>query len=208
MIASEIIELAQNTELKQLGIKNSPEVVLNYINLGILEIHKKFSLIQQEAIITVENGTTIYTLNALDSNVSIDLSNVEFLVVDAVYNEDGDKLDINDEEKEESVTTPSFNVVEIPASDIFDNKQLSVIYRATPKFLTSVDNVVNLPIQFLEPLLKYIEYKAKSSLSATPATETTAYYNKFLNACNEVELKSLITSDSLNCTKFNQRGFV
>ena len=36
MLVSEVIELAQNSDLKQLKVSEDPTVVLGYLNLGIL----------------------------------------------------------------------------------------------------------------------------------------------------------------------------
>jgi|TARA_R110000851_G_scaffold316013_2_gene478876 hypothetical protein len=210
MKAEEIIELALNSELKQLKIGQEPLTVLGYLNMGILEIHKRFNLIQQEAILTMVADKVSYFLDGTDTDVAIDLSRNSFLKVDEIYDYDGQLLLLNDEMTASSLSTPEYNVIDIPSVAATPTQALSIIYRATPNFLLSVKAVIPLPLQFTEALLCYIGYRAHGSLKTgdRQAPGDDKYYKKFVNSCNQIKADGMVVQDSLKCHKFDIRGFV
>ncbi len=208
MIVSELIALAQNAELKQLGIKDNPDAILGYINLGILEVHKRFNLIQQQAIITMVAGVNEYTLDVSDPNVNMNLRDNTFLMVDDAYDYDGCQLHINDETEVYSVFTPSYNLLEIPDNVLTPTANMNIIYRAAPAFLTVHTDVVPLPLQFFEALLHYVGYRGHASLRGDIKAENNTHYQRFEASCNQIKADGLYNGDSLKSHKFEQRGFV
>jgi hypothetical protein len=210
MKVEEIIELAQNSELKQLKVGEEPLTVLGYVNMGILELHKRFNLIQHEAIINMVAEKTVYRLDGTDTDVIIDLSRNSFLKVDEVYDYESKKLPLNDKSIDTSLFTPEYNVIQIPVIALIPTKSLNVDYRATPNFLTNVKAYVPLPLQFVEALLCYIGYRAHGSIKAgdrqTPGDDR--YYKKFVASCNQIKAEGLIVADTLKSHKFENRGFV
>ena len=206
MTAQDVINLAKNAELKQLAVKTDDSAVLGFINLGLLEIYKRFSLKEAEAIITQTLGKSSYTLNSEDPDVSVS-ENDNLLLVVAVYNEKGECLPINDANDPKSIYTPTYNTIEIP--DVIDGEILSVIYRVSPKFLTSVDDTVPIPPQLLEALLNYVGYKGHTSINDKPAEGSPSYLTKFENSCLKVMYEGLLPQDDISHSKkFITRGFV
>ena len=61
MTIRQVIDLAKTSELANLSIGNKDEVVLGYINLGMIELYKRFNLRVEEWIITLEDNVDIYT---------------------------------------------------------------------------------------------------------------------------------------------------
>jgi len=209
MTAQEVIDLAKNAELKQLAVKDDDLAVLGYLNLGLLELYKRFPLEEAEAMITLRDGKTAYKLDGTDADVAID-ANKELLMIAGAYELDDKGLPIpvviNDEDNMLSINTPSYNVVEIPA--VAAGVLISVIYRVTPKFLTALTDVVPIPPQLLEALLNYIGYRGHGSINGELKTENQSHYVRFENSCKRVVLDGLITTDDLISKKFHNRGFV
>jgi len=134
MDVSTAIDLLSNAELKQLAIKDDKVAILGYINSGILEIYKRFNLWEDEAIINMVLGVLIYDLDGVDVNVTIDLSDHEFLMIEEIYDQAGLLLTLNDQMDTFGASTPKYNRIELFQETA--GETLSVIYRAAPLFLT------------------------------------------------------------------------
>jgi len=206
MLVSEAVSILQRSELKQLAVKDDPDSILGFINLGVLEIYKKFSLWDAEAIIIMEEGKRKYTLDGSDGDVQIDLSDHDPLVIEEAYDKDGEPLSINDEKDIDGIMTPKFNQVEI--AHPVDGEVISIVYRASPKFMTVNTQAIQLPSQFLEALFLFVGYKAQLSVKAGMQDNNNTYYARFVAACNLIKEQGLYIRDSLNSSKFVDRGFV
>lgn len=206
MLVAEAIELLKEAELKQLSVKNDKDAILGYINMGVLELHKRFSLWQEEAFITMLEGVTRYKLADSDSNVSIDLSDHDVIKIDEVYAPDGSQISLNDEDDPNGVWTPQPHVIEIMAPIV--DGDVSVIYRATPKFMTNERQEIVLPPQFLEALFNYVGYRGHGSVKGDIKSENNTHYMRFEESCKQVRKEGLIAAESLHCHKFEDRGFV
>jgi len=212
MTAQDVINLAKNSELKQLAVQNDDLAVLGYLNLGLLELYKRFPLEEAEAIITLRDGKTSYKLDGTDPDVSMNTAK-ELLVIAGVFTtiKEGNEtwvveLTINDESDMSGVDTPSFNTIEVPA--VKTGARISVIYRVTPAFLTSLTDILPLPPQLLEALLHYIGYRGHGSVKGGINAEDQSHYIRFENSCKRVLLEGLITTEDLISKKFYNKGFV
>ena len=95
MTIQEVIYDVAQGELKQLAVKDDTTAVISYINLGLIELYKRFTLKTEEIVIPLFSDTTIYTMP--DDYQSI----LEAL------DENGDWYSINDEDDALSILTPS-----------------------------------------------------------------------------------------------------
>jgi hypothetical protein len=205
MLVKDILELAKSTELKKLAIKDDDNTIISYINLGILELYKRFPIKQEEAIVTLQEGKTKYLLDGTDSNVDIDTTN-NFLIVSSCYDEDGDEITINDHTDPLGVMTPSHNILEVP--NVAQGERLSVVYRCSPGFVYCKNDVLPLPIQLVSCLLQYIGYKGHSTISSSIKDENNSYYLRFQDCCDKAEKDGVIPFDDMVNTAFYSRGFV
>lgn len=208
MIVDEIISLAQNSELKQLAVKDEPAAIRGYLNLAILEIHKRFALLQQKAVINMVTGINEYLLDNNDINVELNLKGNQYLTVDEVYDAEGNWVAINREKDPDSVKTPAHNIIEIPDTILVPGESLHLVYRAAPAFLVHGSDTIPLPPQFVEPLLNYIGYRGHGSLQGGKQFENNTHYMRFENSCNQIKASGLFIGNSLDTNKFENRGFV
>ena len=206
MNVGEAIDMVQEAELKQLAVKDDKVAIRGFINLGVLEIHKRFVLWQAEAVINMVDGVNSYTLDGTDPNVTMDLTDHDLLMIDEVYDYDGQLMTINEENDPFGVATPRYNILEVPEET--DGQQLSVIYRGSPKFLTHEKAEIQLPPQFYEALFNYIGYRGHGSLKGDIKSENNTHYMRFEQSCDRIKMEGLYTEDSLHSTKFEDRGFV
>jgi hypothetical protein len=205
MLVSEIINLASSSELRQLSVRTDTNAVIGFINLGMLELHKRFTLKAEEAIITLQDGKTLYTLDGTDTDVSITNPD-NFLIAIECYDESGKLVPVNDERNLLGIMTPSYNTIEV--INVTDGAKLSVIYRSSVPFSTAVTDNVALPPQLLESLLHYIGYRGNTTVSADIKAENNTHYMRFDQSCQRVIDQGLVLSDDMESYKFDQRGFV
>jgi hypothetical protein len=211
MNVSEAIDLLKESELKQLKTKDDKPAIRGMINMGILEIHKRFVLWQSEAILTMVDAVTEYKMDGTDANVTMNLTDHDFLHLDEAFDDDGESLSINDESDPMGIATPKWNLVEVPPIGITPGAEISLIYRASPKFLTHEKQQIPLPPQLMEALFHYVGYRGHAGVKGggeRNQNENSTHYKRFEMSCQRVKTEGLYTEDSLNSRKFENRGFV
>jgi len=207
MTVQDVIEYAKAGELSQLAVKeDTPEntaSILTYINLGLIELYKRFTLRTEEAIVTMRDGTTTYVLDGTDSNVDI---TAEVNRILEVYDETGAYVELNSETDPLSILTPTWNSIQVPYPSEGDT--LSVIYTAPPIKMENTTDVLPIPMTLLEALLHYIGYRAHGSVDGAINSENNTHYMRFDASCKRVKADGLITQDDLSSPDVNSKGFV
>ena len=214
MTVQEAIEMAKRGKLKNSNIVNNDAAILDTLNLGLIELYKRFPLRVDEAIITLRNAKTEYKMDGTDTDVAMP-NNSQFMWIVAAYQEVTDEVEVNkvltvqipvnEEENPLSIQTVAWNAVQIPT--VNDGAYISLIYAATPKLLgaNDVNAVLPLPPQMLEPLMEYMCYQANSTLDAE--VDTDKYYQRFEASCSRVEMRGMLTSDDLEMLDRRMNGF-
>lgn len=204
MTVKQVIDLAKASELTGLPAASKDETVLGFINLGVLELYKRFTLSVEEWIIALEDGQSYYTAPE------------DFMWIIAAYGEVGmdsvqevNVLPVNEEDNPLSINTVGWNKVQVPLS--VTGAYVSIIYAATPEVysVTDMDKTVNIPPQMIEALLAYIGWRANSTIDTGIQTEDTVWYNRFESSCSRLEVKGFINANDVVMTnRLNMRGFV
>ena len=204
MTVKQVIDLAKASELTGLPVASKDETVLGFINLGVLELYKRFTLSVEEWIIALEDGQSYYTAPE------------DFMWIIAAYGEVGmdsvqevNVLPVNEEDNPLSINTVGWNKVQVPLS--VTGAYVSIIYAATPEVysVTDMDKTVNIPPQMIEALLAYIGWRANSTIDTGIQTEDTVWYNRFESSCSRLEVKGFINAnDTVMTNRLNMRGFV
>lgn len=125
-----------------------------------------------------------------------------------VYNEYGNTLRINDPVDKYGVKLPTSQTIYFKDEKLEVGKKFNVSYRAAPQFLTSENDEIPLTSAFTEALLAYTAYKAYKSVSGKEQNEHVKHYKAYLNAIQTIRQRGVVQEDSLECNKFDQRGFV
>ena len=204
MTVRQVIDLAKASELTGLPAASKDETVLGFINLGVLELYKRFTLSVEEWIIALEDGQSYYTAPE------------DFMWIIAAYGEVGmdsvqevNVLPVNEEDNPLSINTVGWNKVQVPLS--VTGAYVSIIYAATPEVysVADMDKTVNIPPQMIEALLAYIGWRANSTIDTGIQTEDTVWYNRFESSCSRLEVKGFINANDVVMTnRLNMRGFV
>lgn len=216
MTIQEAIDMAKRGKLKNSNIVNNDDAILDTLNLGLVELYKRFPLRVDEAVITMRDGKTEYRLDGTDVDVSMP-DGSRFMWIVAAYQEVEDpyevtytpitvQIAVNEEENPLSVQTVSWNSVQFPV--VSQGAYASIIYVAAPKMYSTEEltSALPLPPQMYEPLMEYMCYQANSTLDAE--VDTDKYYQRFEASCSRIELRGMTTSDDLDMSDRQLKGFV
>lgn len=204
MTVGQVIELAKVSEMNGLVLAENTTAVLGFLNLGMLELYKRFSLRVEEHIITLQDGVDIYTMPTDYMWVIAAYGEVDIRSTETV-----NELPINEEDNPISVNTVGWNKVQVPVS--VSGAYISIIYVAKPDEYELGDLAVeiNLPPQMIEALLAYIGYRANSTIDSGIQSEDNAWYIRFDSSCNRIRQESMINSDDMFMnSRISKRGFV
>ena len=207
MRLQEVFDILKNTELKQIVEGEDNDKIISLLNLALIEVYAKFSILQEEQIITIEEGKTRYRLQ--DNSQKIlqvmyrNTSNNPLLGYDQFI-----EIPVNDLNDPESVFTPQPYVLHIPNPN--KGRIYSIIQVVTPPYITK-ENLSTLdfliPPQYLEPILHYAAYRAYKSMNGSEQTEIGSHWRAYMMSCVEVYKQGLVQNGVYTNVKLNDRGY-
>lgn len=205
MILQDVVDAARYSELKSVATKDDNAAIITFINLGMLELYKRFPLNYNEYTIDVTGGEMIYQLPH------------DYLYVLGVYENvatttDPDnikELTINESNNYDSVFFPNHKTIQIPPAE--NRLAVSVIYVVKPPRYT-VDNLneeLELPEALIDALLHFVGYKAHLGIRGDGQAENNAHFIRFERSCDkarELGVANQVESWKMT-TKFRNKGF-
>jgi len=209
MLVSDVINFATRGELKQLTVAevdpedpNSAtniEILIGYINLGIIELYKRFGLAHQSLKLeNVVDGAS-YTMTDDFLYLSYAIGN----------NEQESEIPINNEFATFSIFEPApyqlFITKDVALHS--DITEIFITYVATPALLTAETEQVPLQHQFIDPLLLYMAYRGHSSVSALQQEEGNLYFQRYEASVRRILRDGLLTPDNQSNYKLHFKGF-
>lgn len=207
MVVQDIIDIAKYSELNNLAVKNDVDAIVAFINMGLLELHKRFPLSIEEHIVSLQEGVTLYSLPsnfmyALEAYGEVDLTT-------GVLNEPN-RIPINDVDDPESIFFPNFTQVQVPLTAT--GAYVSIIYVTKPVRITTDDlsTEISIPETLIDALLHYVGYRAHSGIRGDGQAENNMYYARFERSCEKArELGVAYPLDSWKMSnRLLDRGFV
>lgn len=171
MLASDVITLAVNGELKNLHVAEDTNILLGYINLGLIELYKRFTIKTGVEVVKLTPRMSVYTLQNKDvsSITSIYDMNNKMLV----------------EPRFSTDETYNYNILSY--NTILFNKPIDenvlVVYKASPEWVRDLTDEVEIPMEMLESLLHYIGYRAHGSVEGNVQAENNTHYMRFDKSC-------------------------
>lgn len=236
MKVSDLLEQLSQGEFRQMalgGSESSGVLPINYpkviphINLGLIELHKKFCLKTKSVLIQQYDHIETYYLDpqfALTNTVSIAPtkyiidtsfkpfnSKDEVICIERVLDENGEEYILNDPQSPYSLFTPTPTSVQVPFADSANS--MSVEYRANhPTLISTGDNVltqdVDIPITYLTPLLYFIAGRYLSTTGNAEQEQTgIVFLQRFEGACMDISLLGLTIKVNSTNTKFENNGW-
>lgn len=236
MLLSEIFEYLTHGELSQLAVSDQgTEItsedyakVASHINLGLLDLHKRFPVKYKELILDTYDSINMYRLSyeyAVSNTASTvpvkyinDASPADtfdpstLLRVDQVFDEEGTDLPLDNTADSRSLYRPAYNILQVP--EPLTGYSLSLIYRvAHPKLIvnaaTDVSQVeVDIPYDVLQPLLYFVGARL---LNGVGKDSTNAYMmgmQQYEAACQQIEQRKVFDRDEMFNTRLETNGWV
>lgn len=183
MLIQDIVAAAKHSELSSLAVRDDTATLIAFLNLGMLELYKRFPLKVKEHVIEMKTGYSLYYLPT------------DFMYYLSAYTKVTDPvngpvaLKVNDEGADDSVFIPNHTQIQIPAvavTDVYGNMDnVSLIYVCKPLKYT-VDDMgteIDLPDTLVEPLLHYMGYRGHLGVRGDANAETNAHYIRFERSC-------------------------
>lgn len=191
--------------------------VVNHINLGLVEIFKRFNLLQREVTIHADPSVSTYSIQpkfAVDYNLVSLMKYLEkpddydgyFSVVKLldIYDTDGTNYPMNDRHCEPAIMAMSHDTIKITGLEAAT--ELCVIYQSWPTKIVVDDDLdpkefnVSIPEIVVEALLYYVAsrvYKPTGSNDSTAnADKSAGYQQQYELACTKIGLYGLDTQDN------------
>ena len=208
MIIKDIVNLAKYSELSAVATKDNVEAITAFINLGMIELYKKFPIKVEEHVVNLVDGTMYYEMPE------------NFMYVLSAYGEipeastvKSSPIPINEEDCDYSIFFVDWNTVQIPSS--ITGSYVSIIYVAKPEPITSVQaddgvTVLDLPDTLVDALLSYVGYRGHLGVKSDSQAENNAHWARFERNCKRaVESGVAYPADSMSMSKrVSDRGFV
>lgn len=211
MTVADVLEDAKYGELAQLGIvknltnadpatvETAERKIVSYINLGLIELFKRFDLRTEETSLIMDVNITVYTLTPpLLNNIL------------AVYDEAGVSIPLNLEEDPNSINTPSYNTLQIPNPS--DGGGIFVLYNSAPERLQWNADLSTIPVpippSMLEALLHYVGYRGHGATDGNVDAENNTHYMRFEKSCQTLTTLGLIATQAIETgLTLEEKGF-
>lgn len=237
MLLGEVLEQLFYGELSQTAIGKGSALsathypkLINHINLGILALYKRFTLLQKEVIIQLYDHITDYYLDydyAETNTASIEtykyimdteydpFNQTKILKIRGVFTELGVEYTLNpvyvdpnfDTYSALIAYTPSQTTLQIPYP--CNDNAIAVICQAAPINIptntTVLTTKVNLPEVLLDPLLAFVAERYFIVMAADNK-ENVIYPSKFEKLCKQIDTNDLVTVDTISGSNRFRRG--
>jgi hypothetical protein len=210
MTAQEVIDLAKNGELKTIAVKDSISAVIGFINLGLIELYKRFPIETKEYIIEAIANEDKYKM---PTDYMWLVGAYHYAVTAGNYlsakPEDITTLDINSDENPNSVNTIGYNLVQIGNLEV--GHLYSLVYVASPTLVTeaTLNDQLPIPAQMLEAILNYIGYRGHGSVNGNIQAESTTHYQRFELSVKRIEMSGMFNSESVDMyNRIQNKGFM
>lgn len=194
MTIQDVINLAVKGELKKLAVKDDVDSIISFINLGLIELYKRFPLGTEEVVITLGEATVPADVYQMISSTIYKMPS-DLMYIIGAYEEDGSEININKEDDPFSIMTISWNKIQVPVATVGAN--IGIVYVKTPELLSSDNTAQELPLppQLIEALLHYIGYRGHGSIDGNIQAENNTHYQRFEASINRAKMLGVVTQD-------------
>ena len=201
MLVQDRLDLAK-IKLGNLSLSKKDDVLIKMIYLGESELYRRFNLAIKTETIRVNSDLSLYELRNSD---------VELLL--SVYNRQGKELIQSDVVDGAIWDYKIINYRSFILNKPFDGVLYSV-YKASPILIKDGNDELDLPNSMIDALLLYVAYMAHSTITSFDAskrggmTESDLLYQKFLAACNELDMQGYKIPLNTETLSIRAKGYV
>ena len=201
MLVQDILDLAK-IKLGNLAISKNNNALIKMIYLGESELFRRFNLSIKSETIRINSNLSLYELR--NNDVALLLS---------VYDREGVELKQSD-----VIDSRVWDYKIINYKSFILNKPsdglLYAVYKASPIVLADPNDEIDLPDAMIDALLLYVAYMAHSTITSFDAskrggmTESDLLYQKFIAACNELDMQGYKIPLNTETLSIRAKGYV
>lgn len=196
MTVDDVIDFAVKGELKKIAVKDDKASIVSFINLGMIELYKRFPLDTEEVIITLGAATDVNSAYTMISNTIYKMPS-DFMYMVGAYEENGIEININKEDDPYSIMEISWNKIQVPVATTGAN--ISIIYVKNPTLIANTPEElakdIELPSSLIEALLHYIGYRGHGSIDGNIQAENNTHYQRFEASVKRAEMLGIVSQD-------------
>lgn len=203
--------------------------VISHINLGLIELCKRFNFLEEEIILHTDPSVTTYYIRpdrmALLENITTETyiekplnygDDINIVEIKAIFDEDGYELRINDRHAIPCILHSSTDILRITKLEV--PQKFSIVFQSYPPRIDLNDTfdpdnyIIPLPKTVIEPLLYYVAsrvYKPIGTNNSTAnADKSASYQQQYELACQKIMTFGLDIENSDCPDTFAQGGWV
>ncbi|RLB94163.1 MAG: hypothetical protein DRH26_02010 [Deltaproteobacteria bacterium] len=204
------------------------EKVINHINLGILEIYKRFKLLENAVTIHTDPSVTRYYLRPDRLAILEDIDTTTYIVqpedtegvlniieVNAVCDSTGEELILNNRFLTPSISqiaSDTLEIIGLEAAEIF-----TVFYQSFPTKIVIASDfdpaeyILYIPETIVEPLMYYVAARVYKPIgkndSTANADKSAGYQQDYELACTKLSMYGLEIQDDNKDNTFEDKGW-
>ena len=221
MKVSQFISMVRDNELSNMSATGfTDQKIMNSINLGIIELSKRFRLATKAESIRTSPYTHVYSLRNTDVINILEIydSKGKTLVPQQVLDdEDYDYRLLSSNsfllkrkvDYDVGITYTKYKsdqVENIQKIDVPDF-ELMVVYSAIAEPIETVEDNLTIPILFVDALMAYVGYKATSTLGANATTDNNNTWKRFEYCCSLISNSSYASDEAIVLNSIQSKGF-
>lgn len=221
MKVSEVIATARSCELSNLSTSSFTDSrIIQFINLGIIELSKRFVISTKAEKIKTSMYTSMYTLRSPDVIGILEIYDKTGRTLTSQVLSDDEDYDyklINNttflyKHKVDYKTTEEVNPItgiEILQYTQEPDNELMVIYSAVADLVLNPTDDLTIPLVFMDPLMAYVGYKASHSITQAQngGGEIMNTLAKFEASCKLLETSVYVGQTNLMSKSIQSKGF-
>ena len=221
MKVSQFISMVRDNELSNISATGfTDQRIINNMNLGIIELSKRFRLATKVESIRTSPYTHMYSLRHTDVINILEIydSKGKTLVPQQVLDdEDYDYRLLSSNsfllkrkiDYDVGITYTKYKIDQVENIQKIDvpDFELMVVYSAVADPIESVEDKLTIPVLFVDALMAYVGYKAASTLGANATTDNNNTWKRFEYCCSLISNSSYASDEAIVLNSIQSKGF-
>lgn len=222
MKVSQFLSIVRDSELSNLSSNSfTDDKLINFMNLGIIELSKRFRLATKVETIQTSMYTHIYTLRYSDVINILDIIDSKGKSLIPQRTSDSENYDYKLMSNNSFLLKRKFDYVDsithtkVKGGELEDLQEvqapdlsLVVVYSAIADLITDKEDDLPIPELFIEVLMSYVGYKAHRTLGVNGQNDSSEKWKVFEYCCSLVTNSSFAGNDTILGNSVQSKGFV
>ena len=222
MKVSQFLSIVRDSELSNLSSNSfTDDKLISFMNLGIIELSKRFRLATKVETIQTSMYTHIYTLRHSDVINILDIIDSTGKSLIPQRTSDSESYDYKLMSNNSFLLKRKFDYVDsithtkVKGGELEDLQEvqapdlsLVVVYSAIADLITNKEDDLPIPELFIEVLMSYVGYKAHRTLGVNGQNDSSEKWKVFEYCCSLVTNSSYAGNDVILGNSVQSKGFV